>query len=174
MHVMRDDELTLLAQSKIWPAPLQRLLAARACGEAQGSTPWINQSENLQHVGRRVSYQLEFTISGLPKTGNQLLRGHWSVKHGHAKMWKMRVYKACWHLRPEKPLKRAKLTLTRVSSVETDFDNRVSSFKPIIDGLVQAKVLAGDKQENIGQPSYVWERGKPGEGCVRVRVEEVL
>ena len=119
------------------------------------------------------SYTLEFTLAGLPKMSNQLLRGHWRAKHGHAKTWKRKVWAECWHRRPSEPLEKAKLTLVRVSSAEPDTDGLISSFKHIVDGLVECGVLANDKPSNIGIPDYRWERGPRGAGCVRVKVEQV-
>jgi hypothetical protein len=118
-------------------------------------------------------YVLEFEIKGLTKMSNSLLRGHWKVKHAHAQMWKRAVWRESWHLRPPQPLLKAKLTLTRVSSAEPDFDGLVSSFKPIIDGLVEHGILENDKSANIGQPEYKWEKGKRQYGRMRVRVEAI-
>jgi hypothetical protein len=119
-------------------------------------------------------YTLEFEIAGLPKMSNQLLRGHWRSKHGHALKWKNAVAKAMTILnKPSSPLSSAALTLTRLSSHEPDLDGLVSGFKHVIDGLVECGVLAGDKRSNIGVPDYRWEKVAPGKGKVRVRVEEV-
>lgn len=119
-------------------------------------------------------YVLVFEIAGLPKMANQLLRGHWSAKAGHAKKWKCAVANALRILnKPPQPLTSAALTLTRVSSVEPDYDGLVSSFKHIIDALVEQGVIAGDKREHIGVPKYLWERGPKSHGKVRVKVEGV-
>lgn len=69
------------------------------------------------------------------------------------------------------PLQTARLTLTRYSTIEPDYDGLVSSFKPIIDGLVEAGFLAGDKRANIGVPDYRWEKAKRGQGRITVRIE---
>jgi hypothetical protein len=118
-----------------------------------------------------MSYSLIFEIRGLPKTGNELLRGHWKTRTGVARTWKRRIWASCWHLKPDSPLIKAKLTLTRFSSRECDFDNLVSSFKSCIDGLVEAGILANDKRENIDQPSYLWVKAKPKQGKIHIRVE---
>lgn len=120
-----------------------------------------------------MSYALEFTVQGLPKLANQLLRGHWRSKHGHTKLWKRKVWLACWHLAPPEPLQRARLTFTRVSSNRPDFDNLVSSFKATIDGLVEARILIDDKPENIERQDYFWERGKLKQGFIKVNVEAI-
>lgn len=74
---------------------------------------------------------------------------------------------------PKAPLLKAKITCTRVSSQPMDSDNLVSGFKPIIDGLVDAKVLVNDRFENIGMPDYRWEKGRKAKGCVKIEVEEL-
>lgn len=72
---------------------------------------------------------------------------------------------------PPKPLKRAKLTLTRCSSQEPDFDGLVSSFKHIIDGLILGGIIENDKMSNIGQPTYIWEKAPREKGKVIIEVE---
>lgn len=120
-----------------------------------------------------MSYTLEFTLSGLPKMSNQLLRGHWRAKHGHSTLWKSKTLTAIAGRAPEMPLKRARLTLTRCSSVEPDYDGLVSTFKHVIDGLVKAGVLENDKPSNIVAMHCTWEPVPPRKGFIRVRVEEV-
>ncbi len=71
------------------------------------------------------------------------------------------------------PLKKAKLTLTRFSSIKPDFDNRVISFKPIIDGLVLAGVIEDDNEDVIGIPEYPHEKTSPRKGQIRIHVEAI-
>lgn len=85
----------------------------------------------------------------------------------------MRVIGMCYAIKPKWPLKKAKLTLIRYSSVCPDSDGLVSGFKHIIDGLVIGRVLVNDKFENIGMPTYLWEKAAPRGGRIRVIVEEV-
>lgn len=119
-------------------------------------------------------YTLEFTLAGLPRTGNQR-RVHWRVLKREADTWKGAVHFAVCAAggAPPKPLKRALVTLTRFSSVEPDFDNLVTSFKNTLDGLRVAGVIADDKRAVIGAPKYEWRKAAPKEGRVVVRVEEV-
>lgn len=117
-------------------------------------------------------YVLEFTIKGLPKMSNQLLRGHWASKQGHARKWKKAVDDVLKdRIKPPCPLISAVLTLTRHSSSRPDFDGLVSSFKAVVDGLVESGVLADDSHEVIGVPTYIWEKASPGKGFISVRVE---
>lgn len=67
----------------------------------------------------------------------------------------------------------ARLQLIRHSQTEPDFDGLVSSFKPIIDGLVISGVLENDRSANIGQPDYHWEYAPPKAGKITVRIFEV-
>lgn len=76
-------------------------------------------------------------------------------------------------MRPAEPLERAHLILTRHSSSEPDFDGLAVSFKPVIDGLVEAGVLANDKSGNIGQPEYRWFKAPMKMGFITVEVREL-
>lgn len=130
-------------------------------------------------------FRLEFTIEGLPKTTNGNARRHWRALHNEAKTWKKHVLdaekKTSWHTKasddPPKalinpcPLDKAKLTLTRFSSSEPDWDGLVSSFKHVIDGLVEAGVIVDDKMSVIGQPQYFWVKCAPKKGRIKVEVE---
>jgi hypothetical protein len=71
------------------------------------------------------------------------------------------------------PLKKAKLTLWRLSASPIDPDNLAISFKSTLDSLVECGVLANDKLENIGMPDYRWEKAERKKGYIRIRVEEV-
>ncbi len=115
-------------------------------------------------------FKIEFEIQGLPKMMNDLLRGHWTKKHAHTLKWKKLVTQEVYNLRPLAPLQRATLTLTRVTSKKPDYDGLVSSFKHVIDGLVEAKIIIDDTQEIIGVPTYVWEKGPPKQGKIKVEV----
>lgn len=118
-------------------------------------------------------YVLEFELPGLPKTTNSGGRAHWAVKAKEAAHWKKMVHWATACKGPEESLKRAKLTLTRCSAIEPDFDGLVSSFKHVLDGLVEAQVIENDKPSVIGQPAYRWEKAPPKHGKIKVRIEEL-
>lgn len=114
---------------------------------------------------------IEFTLNILPKTTNAGDRRHWAVKVREVASIHRLVHLAIRPHLPAKPHERVKLTLTRHSSSEPDYDGLVSSFKHVIDGLVRAGFLANDKRENIGVPEFRWERAKPKQGRVCVRIE---
>lgn len=121
-------------------------------------------------------YRLEFELLGLPRMTNASGRKstHWRVLKKESDAWKLRVHQVVKSSRPFVPLKRAKLILTRCSSVCPDSDGLVSGFKHVIDGLVIAGVLENDRYENIGFPTYLWRKVKPGEGKIIVVVEGVI
>lgn len=120
---------------------------------------------------------IEFIIEGLPATTNSGGRAHWAVKAKEAKKWKYAVHKEarlqvanlCHEY--SLPLKKARLTLTRYSTREPDYDGLVSGFKHILDGLKEAGVIVDDKVSVIGQPIYLWEEAKPRQGKIKVKVE---
>ena len=118
-------------------------------------------------------YRLEFKLEGLPKTTNSLAGAKWQVRAAHAKKWKRAVWRTVWPLKPESPLVKAKITLTRFSSREADFDGLVSSFKHIIDGLTEAGIIIDDKRSVIDVPVYIWEKTSPKNGHIKVLVEEL-
>lgn len=119
-----------------------------------------------------MPYSLKIDLEGLPKTVNAIGRKHWAVKAKDIQTWKMDVLVATMGLRPEKPLKRAHVRLTRFSSTCPDFDGLVSSFKCVLDALIDAKILEDDSYDHIGAPEYSWEKAPRGKGHVCVEVFE--
>jgi Holliday junction resolvase RusA-like endonuclease len=120
-----------------------------------------------------VSYLLEFELTGLPRTTNGS-HGHWRAKAAQTKQWKQKVFAKAWPLRPSEPLDCALITFTRFSSVEPDFDNLVISFKPIMDGLRQAKIIVDDKKKNVGRPEYLWEYAPKGKGKIKIKIAAAI
>ena len=113
---------------------------------------------------------LIFELPGLPKTVNAIGRKHWRIVSAERKKWKLLVWHAVRNAVPDTPFKKARLVLTRFSSVEPDFDGNVSSWKSVIDGLVMAKIIDDDKMSVIGMPDFRWEKVKRGEGKIRIEV----
>ena len=118
-------------------------------------------------------YTLDFEIMGTPPSLNARL--HWRARHRENAKWKSLVGTSVllFH-RPPYPLPRAKLTLTKFSIQRPDYDNLVTSMKPIIDGLVECGVLVDDHWDIIGMPDCRWEKcSHKNEARIRVRVESV-
>lgn len=119
------------------------------------------------------NYLLEFELEGLPRTTNSLVRSQWRARHNHAVMWKQAVFTKCWHLRPDEPLTKARITITRHSAKCPDFDGMVSASKHVVDGLIQAKIIIDDNMVVVGIPTYLWQRASPRKGKITVKVEGV-
>lgn len=111
-------------------------------------------------------------ISGVPKILNNM-RGNWRALWAEKAKWKKRTMTEAWNLRPKKPLKRAEIICTRCTSRPSDFDNRVSSFKAIIDGLTEIGVFIDDTDEVIVRREYLWEKCANKDAKVKIIVNEV-
>jgi hypothetical protein len=120
-----------------------------------------------------MSYTFEFEIPELPKPINRQMSMHWTAKGEYVRSWHAQVAAHIGKNKPAAPLKKARLTLIRFSSTEPDFDGLVSSFKPVLDGLIKCGVLEDDKPSNIGKSSYEWEYAKAKQGKIKVKIEGV-
>lgn len=122
---------------------------------------------------RESPYYLSFEIPGLPNRPNQVnAKGYWS-RYKESEAWHELVAMTVGRRKPKAPLKKAKLILTRYSSVCPDPDGLVGSFKYVVDGLVKCGVLTGDKLTQIGMPDYRWEKVKPKQGKISAVIEEI-
>lgn len=127
-------------------------------------------------------YRLEFEIRGLPPMANASggSRQFFTIKN-ERDLWLNAVKRLIRLHLPVAPLKRARLTLHRHSSVEPDYDGLVHGFKAVIDAMVGKRkkgereflVLADDKITNTGKPDFDWIPARQGEGKIFVIVEEV-
>ena len=119
-------------------------------------------------------YTVQFELFGLPKSINSLHGHHWGVKQKEKTKWHELVGRALTivGIPNAGPLKKAKLNLIRHSSGYPDPDNLVSSFKFVIDALIIHKVIIDDRYDIIGMPEYGWQKAKPKQGKIVVRVDE--
>lgn len=121
-----------------------------------------------------MPYELKFTIEDLPHSTNSLGRKHWGAKLKESRKWERLVWETVifgGYPKPPSPLKKAKISLTRHSSREPDFDGLVSTFKHVLDGLKNAKIIVDDKMSVIGQPNYKWECAPRNKGKITVHVQ---
>ncbi len=117
-----------------------------------------------------MTYSLDITIPGLPPM-NTSDGGNWQRRFRAKKRWEREVFTATRGMLPEKPLDRARVTITRHSgSRRPDFENLTQGGKALLDGLVKVGVIADDRPEVIGQPDYLWEPAPPKHGKVRIQV----
>jgi hypothetical protein len=115
-------------------------------------------------------YTLTIEIPGLPSI-NTASNNHWRVRARHNRKWRHdTILSALAAGLPPEPLWKARVTCTRHSAREPDFENLAHSFKPLVDGLVTGGVLVDDNQQVIGQPEYRWEKAAPRMGRVTLEV----
>ena len=120
-----------------------------------------------------MKYQIEFMILGLPARTNNAA-SDWKARMMEARKWKLKVAIAVRpEMRPKIALTKARVTLMRFSSREPDYDGLVSSFKHVLDGLINIDVIQDDKMRNIGRPDYQWHRAPKLGGHIIVKVEEI-
>lgn len=116
---------------------------------------------------------LKIEINGLPKILSNGSQKNFWARENHKKHWKrltmLAVTAAGWGSRPA--LTKAHAVFTRHSSREADFDNAVHSFKPVVDGLVQAGVLIDDKPSVLTR-EYRWEKASPKKGKITIEIFE--
>ena len=117
-------------------------------------------------------YRFAFELEGLPPM-NTADGMHWRKRNKLKIDWEARVYYAVIHDRPEKPLSKARVSVTRCSTREPDFENLAQGGKFLLDGLVKAGILEDDCPRVIGQPEYLWEPARPKHGKVIITVESV-
>lgn len=80
----------------------------------------------------------------MPLTLNQLMGKHWRSRHSSFKTIHKLIHLLTIKSRPEKPISSARVSIWRHSSGTLDRDNLYFTFKPIIDGLVEAGVILDD------------------------------
>lgn len=116
-------------------------------------------------------YILEITLYGLPKTNAG--HTHWAKAGAERRKWRKHASSLAFPQRPRSPLSKCRLTCTRFSTVAPDYDNLSISFKSVIDGLKDAKIIVDDKPSCVVDRKYLWEKAKRGQGRITVRVEEI-
>ena len=121
-----------------------------------------------------MTFSLSIELPGLPPC-NTASNRHWRIRAHFNRKWRHDTIIAAKAAGlPPEPLWKAKVTCTRHSSREPDFENLAHSFKPCLDALTVrnggAPVLVDDSQQVIGQPEYRWEKAAPKEGRITLEV----
>jgi Holliday junction resolvase RusA-like endonuclease len=122
---------------------------------------------------------ISVVVPGIPPSPNQTRREHWARRAAEAKRWKRDTYLAAVSARNALltrypgvilPLTEARVRCVIVtkSAVRRDPDNAIASMKPLIDGVVQAGILADDSFSVITDLSVAVERGP--DQLVRIEV----
>lgn len=96
-------------------------------------------------------------------------RLHWSSRAKLNKIWRARTYVCVGKDRPESPLEKCHAVITRYGVGMVDFDNMVTSNKPIVDGLVDAGVMVDDSAEYFSA-EYLFCKCKRGAERIEIKV----
>lgn len=122
--------------------------------------PKTNWRTRLQ---RDPFYYLKFTLLDAPDLQLIRARRHWAFRHRNDKKWKEAVQAMCQAVGlPAAPLEQAYIKIVLSQPTAVDYDNLVSSMKPVIDGLKPLRgykgVIRDDSMAIIGSPLYVFQR----------------
>lgn len=121
------------------------------------------------------SFSLKFEISLMPLTLNQIMGKHWRSRHTNFKTIHKIIQAITHNKKPLKPVQKAKVTIWRYSSGTLDRDNMFFTFKPIVDGLVEAGVIQDDGFDQVKELyPYQIKIKRTEKPRVEVLVEEIL
>jgi Holliday junction resolvase RusA-like endonuclease len=120
-----------------------------------------------------MSYSLDLEIKGVPKILANM-RGGWKALHFEKKKWKDRTHREVILNRmvPATALLKANVRLTRYTSRCPDADNLYSSWKGVLDGLVEAGVIKDDSPHVINLVCD-WQKTSNRLAKIRIQVQEL-
>jgi hypothetical protein len=96
-------------------------------------------------------YILEIEIPTAATDANRTKGSNRFAHHALFKKIKQDMELLCRGKKPEMPLEKFKISITRHGARALDYDNLISSFKPFIDSLVLSKIIANDSWKYIRQ-----------------------
>ena len=113
-------------------------------------------------------------IPELPKLTNAMGKSSIWYTHNERNKWRKLVGYKLMEIsgKPAEPFKKARLTLTRFSSREADWDGLAASWKYPVDALVYNGVIIDDKPSVI-EVKCLWEKCSPKLGKVKIEIEEI-
>ncbi len=118
-------------------------------------------------------YHQSVEINDLPKLFNRLSKNSfWDYKLQQQK-WLKLIWVAFNGKKPDQPLKRASIVITRFSSKEPDVDGLFSGMKYPLDALVKNGILIDDRPSVIDFQAK-WQKCSPKMGKISIEVREIL
>lgn len=96
-----------------------------------------------------MAYSITIEVPTAATDSNRILGQNKFVKHKIFKSVKEQISLLTLNNRPEAPLAKFDLTITRYGAKCLDYDNLVASFKPYIDGLKLAGIIEDDSWKYI-------------------------
>lgn len=135
------------------------------------STQTLSTTRAQWTINGKYVAQVNIPIVGMSM--NQLYRKHFSILTKEKKKWNFAIHDAFREIKPASPLTYAKITITRHSAGNMDFDNLVSTGKQLIDALKENRIIKDDSQEVIGRPRYVQVKSKMKNQYTTIMVQEI-
>lgn len=119
-------------------------------------------------------FKLHLVLCGTPKATNELLGKNYFITNANATKWKKEVYLTVQNKRPLIPLEKFNLYLIRYNYRTLDFDGLVAGYKPVIDGLIHARVIKNDGWNNTKHwyCDQVFRKKQDG-SLIEIFVEEI-
>lgn len=109
-------------------------------------------------------YNFYLRVEGLPRSLNKSLsRSALKNSQSYIKNWRTKIWRMSWGKEPEKPLEKAEIKIIRHCKKFLDADNALASFKPIIDGIVDANVIKDDSWTVTGMWQFDQQKIEKGE-----------
>jgi Holliday junction resolvase RusA-like endonuclease len=96
-----------------------------------------------------MSYTLTFEIPTAATDANRILGVNRFVKHAIFKKIKNEIIFKTSEKKPEAPLERFLISITRHGIKTLDYDNLIGSLKPYLDGLTMAGIIKDDSWQFI-------------------------
>ena len=94
-------------------------------------------------------YAIEIELSIEPTDSNRILGVNKYAKHKVFSRVKDEIAKLTTGKRPESPLEKFSIYVTRHSKRTLDYDNFIASLKPVIDGLRMAGIIKDDSWKYV-------------------------
>jgi Holliday junction resolvase RusA-like endonuclease len=103
-------------------------------------------------------YHRKVFIDYLPPMNTAHTRAHWGVAHREVKKWRRLVFVTFPKKhKPDIPLQKCNIIITRMSSRQPDYDNMVMAAKPIYDALKKNEIIQDDAPQNVKR-EYLWKK----------------
>ena len=115
---------------------------------------------------------LSFTLPGQPRPLNEMIRANKYSRNNSNKKWYDVVNYAVYKRLPKYPLNKVHLKFVLFNARNFDYDGAVGSLKPIVDGLIYAKVIFNDSYLKTGPWDVTQKHCKKGLERIEITVTE--
>lgn len=136
-------------------------------------------AEQMNAWGQQGALKYAFTLPSETPSNNQIKGMHFHAYKTTRNKWRKLVLAALQNVKPEQPLEKAALVVTRHCAGGLDWDNAYGGLKPMLDCLVSASMRNPDglgliKDDNpvaMPFPPFVRQvKAKRGEGFTEIQI----